>query len=408
MTPLGHSAPGTHDLPAPPHAGHQRTTRSSAGPDPVAGRTLLGIDYGGTSSKLLLARVDGDGFALVRSHRIVTPRSLPALAASIRVFLGPDRPVALGTTVPGLLDETTGTVLASTNVPWLTGLNPAHELSAALGIPAVAVHDGNAAAAAEAALGAGRESDDLFVLALGTGIAGAHIVDGELRRGAHGAAGEVGHMASGQGRLCSCGQRGCLESAIGGTQLATRWSESRAARPSPPTTTSPPTTAPSLDATAPGPGPDSSSRAESAPAAARTGTEDAHAVVEANAEGAQAVVEAGTQGARAVVETSAEGARAVVEAASAGDPAAITLLDEVTTTLSHSLLGIVALIDPGLIVIGGGLAESRTWILDPVVRKTAQNATFHQLPPIVPAELGIWAGAWGAVLAAHAATPTSH
>lgn len=323
---MTHPTPQTSTPTGPRNPGHGRNT----------GELLLGIDYGGTSSKLLLARCDGDAFTHVRSHRIVTPRSLPALAASASAFLGPDHPAALGITVPGVLDEATGTVRASTNLPWLTGANPARELAAALGVPAVAVHDGNAAAAAEATLGAGRGSDDLFVLALGTGIAGAHIVGGQLRRGAHGAAGEVGHIGSGTGRLCSCGQRGCLESEVGGAQLAARWAESRAA-----------------------------------------------------------TIKV-TGGIRAVD----DGARSVVEAASSGDPAAIALLDDATTTLSHSLLGIVALIDPGLIVIGGGLAESRTWILDPVVHKTTRGATFHRLPPIVPAELGVWAGAWGAVLAA--------
>ncbi|WP_052720882.1 ROK family protein [Actinoplanes rectilineatus] len=288
---------------------------------------------------------------------MATPRSLAALATEVRAFLGDDRPDAVGTTVAGVLDQATGTVLTSANLPWLTGTNPAAALSAALGIPAVAVHDGNAAATAEAVLGAGRGHHDLFVLALGTGIAGAHIVGGELRRGAHGAAGEIGHTGPGTGRLCSCGRHGCLESSIGGAQLAARWSESRSPAGSSDGTRI------SNPAGSPPPG------ATDSPAGSPAGSPSG-------------------------------GARAVVEAAERGDPAAVTLLDEATTALSHGLLNVIALVDPGLIVVGGGLSEARRWIVDPAVAKVSRNATFHHVPPIVPAALGVWAGAWGATLAA--------
>ena len=55
------------------------------------------------------------------------------------------------------------------------------------------------------------------------------------------------------------------------------------------------------------------------------------------------------------------------------------------------------------IVIGGGLSASREWIVDPAVAKVRKGATFHRVPPIVPARFGVWAGAWGAVLAAERA-----
>src|SRR5690606_11922672 len=127
---------------------------------------------------------------------------------------------AFAVTVAGTLDPSTGIVGRSANLPWLDGIAPADRLSARLGIPGWAVQDGEAAALAEARLGAGRGSDDVFVLALGTGIAGAHVVSGQVRRGAHGAAGEIGHMqVVHNGVVCSCGQIGCLETAIGGNQL---------------------------------------------------------------------------------------------------------------------------------------------------------------------------------------------
>lgn len=64
------------------------------------------------------------------------------------------------------------------------------------------------------------------------------------------------------------------------------------------------------------------------------------------------------------------------------------------------MLGLVALVDPGVIVIGGGIGRAREQVIDPVVAKVRAAATFHRLPPIVPAALGMWGAAWGAELAA--------
>lgn len=301
----------------------------------------LGIDYGGTNSKLLLARDTGAGLERVRDARVPTPRGAAAiaeLAGVVLEFLGVEHPDAFAVTVAGIIDASTGRVVTSTNMPWLERVDLAGELAARIGVPGVAVQDGVAAATAEAALGAGHGVDDVFVIALGTGIAGAHVLDGAVRRGAHGGAGEVGHIAAGDGRLCSCGQRGCLEAYLGGRQIAALWDEARGLPP---------------------------------------GTAE-----------------------------SAGGAKAVVAAADAGDADAIAILDRATTELGRSLLGIVATVDPALIVIGGGLAQARASILDPAVRKAVEGATFHQLPPIVPAAFGVWAGAWGAALAAAGATQT--
>lgn len=302
----------------------------------MTGAIYLGIDYGGTGTKLLLAGLADGELHVIRHDTIATPRgadALEELATEIRVFLGVAEPVAMGVSIAGIVNETTGVVVTSTNLPWLDGLSPAGVLGAKLGILAVPVHDGHSAARAEAVLGAGRGHDDIFVLALGTGIAGAHIVDGRLRRGAHGAAGEIGHISRGEGRLCSCGQRGCLESEIGGAQLARRWAELQndAGRPM---GSVPPT------------------------------------------------------------------ARDLAAAADAGDGLAIGLLDAATSSLAQGLLGLIALNDPGLIVIGGGLSGARRWIVDPVVEKVRDRATFHRLPEIVLADLAVWAGSWGAVLAA--------
>jgi len=291
---------------------------------------LLGVDNGGTRVKLLLAREAGGRLEHVRTADAPTPRGARAmddLAALARDFLAGERADAFGVTVAGILDEASGEVATSANMRWLEGLAPARELGERLGSPGEAVQDGVATAIAEAVLGAGRGADDVFVLALGTGIAGAHVIDGVVRKGAHGGAGEIGHIATGGGEKCTCGQSGCLESLLGGTRLGARWDRARGAE-------------------------------------ARSTALD------------------------------------VVLAAERGDDLARTVLDQATSALAHGLLSVMAMIDPGVIVIGGGLSNSPEWIIDPAVEKARRQATFHSVPPIVRAQLGSWAGAWGAVLTA--------
>lgn len=285
--------------------------------------SILGIDYGGTHTKLLLL----DGERTLAQDTVDTTR-IEGLADQVSAFLGDARPQAFGVTIAGTLDPGTGVVGRSTNLPWLDGTAPAEMLSRALGIPGVAVQDGEAAALAEARVGAGRGAGDVFVIALGTGIAGAHVVGGAVHRGAHGAAGEIGHLrATDADHACSCGGRGCLETVIGGYQLGTRWRE-------------------------------------------RGGS-------------------GGT-------------ARDVVAAADAGDAAAIATLDAAARGFGRALLALSALVDPSLVVVGGGVARSPEWTVEPALRHARAESTFHTLPPVVPAALGVWAGAHGAALAAAA------
>lgn len=287
----------------------------------------LGIDYGGTDTKLVLVSSDGE----MIDQSIVPSASLDELAGSVRGFLADSRnaPSGFAVTIAGTLDPATGVVGRAANMSWLDGTRPAETLASALGIPGRAVQDGEAAALAEARLGAGRGSDDVFVIALGTGIAGAHVVEGAVRKGAHGAAGEIGHLAvAGNGVRCSCGQIGCLETAIGGTKIAERWREN-----------------------------------------------------------------GGSAAAGAT-------ARDVVVAAEAGDVAARGALDAAARALGRAILELAALVDPALIVVGGGLSRSPRWTVDPAVDVARAGATFHTIPDVKLATLGVWAGARGAALLA--------
>ncbi len=306
----------------------------------------LGVDLGGSSTKLLLARVGsgtgGAGGAGGRAddaapealwqHRLdgaLVPGTLDALRATVQEATTRTTTTvqSVGVTVPGIVDERTGVVRRSVNMPWLEGVSVPERFGELLGAPAVVVHDGRAAALAEARLGAGRGSDDVFVLALGTGVAGAHVVGGVVRTGAHDGAGEAGHVSLDPvGPRCGCGQRGCLEAYVGGPYLAAAWQ-----------------------------------RVSGDPAADAAG---------------------------------------LLRAAASGDPRAVEVVDAAGSALARSILTLVAVVDPGRIVVGGGLVVAPSPLLADAERKARAGATFHRVPPVVAASLGPWAGAWGAVLAA--------
>jgi len=296
----------------------------------------LGIDYGGTSTKLILGSPEpGHTPTPVAEELIDSPRGEHALAELARAageFLGSRRIETAGISVPGLIGAD-GLVRAAVNLPWLVGHHLAEEAGDLLGAPVQVLNDGHAAAYAEAVLGAGRDYEDSFIVALGTGIASKHVIGGHVRTGAHQGAGEIGHIVCDPGgRLCSCGQRGCLETLIGGSHLARRWQE----------------------------------------------------VVDGSSVAPEARVTA----------------EDLARAARQGDPRARVIADSAAEGLATVLLGVIATIDPGVIVIGGGIAQAREEFVSPAIEAIARRATFHHVPQILPAGLGPWAGAWGAALGA--------
>ncbi|MEV4618337.1 ROK family protein [Asanoa sp. NPDC049573] len=134
-------------------------------------------------------------------------------------------PVAVGVAVPGVVDEVRGVAVWAANVGFRDV--PLRDLvSDRLGLPAALGHDVRAGGVAEARLGAGAGNRHVLFVAVGTGIAAAHVVDGKAFAGAHGAAGEVGHiMVRPDGPICACGARGCLESVASAAALARRYAE---------------------------------------------------------------------------------------------------------------------------------------------------------------------------------------
>ncbi|MBQ0906437.1 ROK family protein [Micromonospora sp. U21] len=134
-------------------------------------------------------------------------------------------PVALGIAVPGVVDEVRGVAVWSANVGFRDV--PLRDLAVArLGLPTALGHDVRVGGLAEARLGAGRGTGHVLFVAIGTGIAAAHVVVGTAAVGAHGAAGEIGHiLVRPDGPRCGCGRRGCLEAVASAAAIGRRYAE---------------------------------------------------------------------------------------------------------------------------------------------------------------------------------------
>lgn len=187
---------------------------------------VVAVDVGGT--KIAAAAVDHEGRCGLVSTR-PTPSTqgpaavLGAITDAVREVSDNHADVAavaIGTA--GVIDEATGTALSATDTitDW-AGTRIAEELSATLSLPVIVDNDARTHAVGEVWLGAGRGAGSVLMLAIGTGIGGAVVLDGRPLRGAHHVAGEVGHVpARGAEHLtCPCGRRGHLEAMSSGPGL---------------------------------------------------------------------------------------------------------------------------------------------------------------------------------------------
>jgi glucokinase len=301
---------------------------------------IVAVDVGGTLTKIAYADRTG---SLTGSERLSTHLAdggaglVPWLAATIKGWVEhrPDaRCLGYGVVVPGIVDAASGTVRAAPNVDWVDV--PLRDLLTELtGLPGVVAHDVRSAGLAEWRLGSGVGADNLLFLSIGTGIAGAMIVDGKMLD-AGGYAGEIGHTrvtAAGDVR-CACGQVGCLET------LA------------------------------------------SAAAVARTYARLAGTADSANLAGSAEGI----------------GADRVADLARSGDPSAQRAFDLATAALTEALINYVTLLGPELIVVGGGLSGAADLFVPQVVDAMATAMTFQRPPRIDAASLGADAGVIGAGL----------
>ncbi|MEU6976731.1 ROK family transcriptional regulator [Streptomyces sp. NPDC046371] len=126
--------------------------------------------------------------------------------------IGRDKVVGVGLGVPGPIDVSSGTLGSTSILPGWSGINPADELSARLGVPVHVDNDANLGALGELVWGGGRGVKDLAYIKVASGVGAGLVIDGRVYRGPGGTAGEIGHITLDEsGPVCRCGNRGCLE-----------------------------------------------------------------------------------------------------------------------------------------------------------------------------------------------------
>ena len=194
---------------------------------------VIGIDVGGTFGRGIRgALVDGTA-SRIAGKEAVTPRTsqedlieaLITMASRLADVAQRDGAPAsaLGLAVPGLVDEARGVVYRSPNLK-LQDVELGRILQDRLRLPVFLVHDATAGALAEYATGVGRNVSDMLLVVMGLGVGSAVISGGRVLRGAHGAAGEIGHISlDPAGMICGCGGRGCVETFASETAIARRY-----------------------------------------------------------------------------------------------------------------------------------------------------------------------------------------
>ena len=186
----------------------------------------VGLDIGAT--KILGAVIDAGGTVITQTRQDTRPGPDGVLDAASAVLdllataLDGALPSHIGIGIPGIVDRDRGTVAHAVNLGLGGEWFPlAGRLADRTGATVAVENDLNAATWGAHVLSG---ADDLAYLALGTGLAAGFVLSGKLRRGVHGAAGEIGHVpVDPAGPLCSCGQRGCLELRASGSALSAAW-----------------------------------------------------------------------------------------------------------------------------------------------------------------------------------------
>ena len=301
----------------------------------------FGIDVGGTTVKL--AYFDEQG-ALLHKWEIPTDttdggsRILPDIAAAVKGYLQEnqiprDAVIGIGVGVPGPINSK-GEVLKCVNLGWGV-FNVSEELSALTGLPVKAGNDANVAALGEYWKGGGAGCENMIMATLGTGVGGGIIIGGQVLHGAHGAGGEIGHMVLNRDEteVCGCGKRGCAEQYCSATGLSNLAKGQLAASDTP-----------------------------------------------SSLRGLEKIT-----------------AKDVFDAAAAGDALAKAALEQYFAYLGEFLGNLSCIIDPEVIVLGGGVCKAGQVLLDgiaPHYRKFAFHATATVRFAI--AQLGNDAGAYGA------------
>jgi len=317
----------------------------------MTGPLAIGVDVGGTKVAALL--VDSEG--KVRDRRLVpspaddveaVTRTVVALVAEL--LADHDGVAAVGVGAAGLVSRE-GVVRFAPNVAWREF--PLRErVAAGVRVPVAVENDANVAAWGEYRFGAGRGTADLLVVTVGTGIGGGIVIGGELFRGANGLGAEIGHIiVEPHGPLCGCGNHGCWEQVASGRAIE------------------------------------------------RLGK-----LAALEQRGSVLAEMAGGDPSRLTGPD-------VTKAARDGDPVAMGILEDVGHRLGQGIAGLVNVLDPDAVVVGGGAADAHDLLLEPARRafvESVEAPTHRPEVPILAAELGNDAGAIGAADLARLRTTT--
>jgi glucokinase len=311
----------------------------------ATGLAALGIDIGGT--KVAGGIVAPDGRILATARRATPGASVSdtedAIAAVVEELADSHdgELVGVGIGAAGWFDRTGDTVLFSPHLAWRNS-TLRKDLAVRLQRPLWVGNDADAAAWAEYRYGAARGADLALMITLGTGIGGGMVLDGRLRRGSHGVAGEWGHMrVVPDGRLCACGNRGCWEQYASGTALA-----------------------------------------QTAREVARTSRAAAGRLLD-----------------RVAGDVDRLTGEDVAALAADGDALALELVTEVGQWLGQGIADLAAILDPEVVVIGGGVSKLGEMVLGPArdrLDRALPGRGFRPGPRVVVAELGPQAGIVGA------------
>lgn len=200
---------------------------TTANPDGV----VVGVDVGGTKVAAGFVGRDGKILSQVRTPMVghgAAADGLAAVTSAIDTLLAagakqPSTILGIGICAPGPLDPASGIVINPPNLPCWRNFPLASEISRVYGVPVKLDNDANAAGLAEALWGAGRGYRSVFYATIGTGIGTGLVFDRSVYHGRTGAAGEGGHMTIDyRGPLCGCGKRGCIETLASGGAISGR------------------------------------------------------------------------------------------------------------------------------------------------------------------------------------------
>ncbi|HET7751680.1 MAG TPA: ROK family protein [Terriglobales bacterium] len=196
---------------------------------PKAEHVVLGVDIGGTKAEAGLVNASGEILLTVRRRMVVQKTAedgLRAVTDAIEAVLSNRRSrsvSAIGISVAGWVDSQRGVLLSATNLPCWRNYPLAEKIQQRYKLPTCLANDANVAALAEAVWGAGVGYKNVFYVSLGTGIGTGLVLQDRLYYGRTGAAGEGGHMTIDlNGPHCACGKRGCIEMYASGSAIGAR------------------------------------------------------------------------------------------------------------------------------------------------------------------------------------------